>query len=420
MGLQTIAKLLVATWSLIFAATVWATDDVVDYHYRGTVTIDPASGHLSANWTIDVLHDSTEPVTFYIRDTLGNITASGPSLRSSDVQKVSGFQDFWGITITLEEPSSAGPRQVQLAYDGILIPEPMGNRINTISEDVIELNVDSFWFPIDAAFSRMIATDLTVHVPGAWKGISTGTVTSDADGIKIRNTSPRIDIAFTLAEDPRVETTEHYEIFDLRPDGKGLQELKKTADACYTELNTSYGAHNPLQRGKFVITTRNESGYARTNYIVLTDIGDTTPERLTQFICHEFAHYWSQGADFGTVENWLNEAFAEYTALEAVRNILGEDAYSLQIGRFEKQIADQTLPPIWREGDTARGPYLVQYRKAPLLITRFAQDIGREKVLAIIRAFWRQHIRTTPKLLEIIETEAGLEARQTFTRYLAS
>ena len=391
-----------------------------DYHYQGKVRIDPASGYLKASWTIDVRSADALEITFYIRDSLNKPNISGADVAENTIEKVSGFDDFWAMSITLTENQNDGPRHIEVAYDGVLLPEPLPNKINSITPDVVELNVDSFWFPMDASFSKLLSAELEVEIAGNWQGISTGDVATKDGLVTITNNDPRLDIAFTLARAPKLIESENFTIFDLRAEATGIDALVNTANACTKELNGLFGNERPLPKSKLVITDRSESGYARENYIALTDIGGYTPEHLTLFLCHEFAHFWAKGADFSGVENWLNESLAEYAALVAVRGILGDAAYKDYLERFESQIADADLPPIWREGQTERGPYLVLYRKGPLALMAFERQYGKEQLIEIVRRFFNQPNKTTPALLDIVKAVSGAEAEKKLKELLAS
>lgn len=404
---------------LFFAAGAATAAVAADYHYQGKLVIEPASGFLKANWTIEVRSAGTSNITFYICDSLNQPTINGKDVVGSTVEKVSGFDDFWALTVTLTPAQKNAARKIEIDYDGVLLPEPLPNKINSITPNVVELNVDSFWFPMDASFSKLLSAELEIEIDGNWQGISTGNVSVTGGRIKIENKDPRLDIAFTLARSPNLIENESLTIFDLRAEATGIDALIKTAEACTKELNGLFGDEQSLPKSKLVITDRNESGYARENYIALTDIGGYTPERLTLFLCHEFAHFWAKGADFAGVENWLNESFAEYAALITVRRILGDDAYNDYLERFETQLAGEELPPVWREGLTERGPYLVLYRKAPLTLVAFEKLYGEEQLIEIVRRFFNQPNKTTPALLAIVQTVSGVDAAKRLRELLA-
>ncbi len=322
------------------------------YAYQGNLKINPETGHIQADWEIRV-HDPTETsVTFLLRDTLTAVEAGGPALAGWSSAPQSGLEEFTAVNVALKP--GIEDRVVRLSYSGVLIPEPMENRINAIEPGRVELNVDSFWFPIDARFNKLLTANVTVQIPGEWEGVTTGEAEAIEGGIRIRNTDPRIDISFTLSRSFRITRAKGFTIYDQRESADGTDRLLETAGRCRDFLNARFGTPTPLPPGRLLITDRPSSGYARENYIVFTDISATELPALTRFVCHEFGHFWARGGKFDTVENWINESFAEYLGMIAVREFLGQDAYDVMVAAFEAQIADESLPPIWRPGDTAR------------------------------------------------------------------
>jgi len=63
------------------------------------------------------------------------------------------------------------PRTIDFSYAGVLISEPMDNLINAIEPGRVELNVDSFWFPIDGRFSKQLSADVSIHIGEGWLGL---------------------------------------------------------------------------------------------------------------------------------------------------------------------------------------------------------------------------------------------------------
>ncbi len=405
------------TIAVVILIQTAAAQAAPDYHYEGTMSIAPDTGHIAMDWNITLKDDAQYSVVFLLRNTLSDIRASGPSVKSVELGSEEGLAEFTSVRIELN--SETGPRVIELSYAGILLPEPMDNQINEITSDRIELNVDSFWLPMDSSFEKVFTSDLKVTAGTGWQGATTGEARSIDNGFRFISTEPDIDISFTLTKNAHITESDGFVIYDMRANQAGTDKLLAAVRHCVRYLNDRFGAHDPLPRGKLLITERPSSGYARRNYIVFTDIKDTKPEPLTRFVCHEFSHYWNRGAAFNTVENWLNEAFAEYMGVMAVRARYGDTAYDTMLDSFQKQIADKELPPIWQPGDTARGPYLNQYRQGPLALARLEKDLGSTLFLQFIQEFLAQQTRTTPKLLAILERMSNKEQRKRFEDNLA-
>lgn len=397
--------------TLLAISAAQAQFDAPVYHYQGTLEADPGTGHIAADWQIDLLAGQSGALTFVLAPSLGNIAINGD---------ITGFETgeqgpFQSLTLHLED----GAQHIGIRYDGVLLPEPMDNDINAVTPERVELTIDSFWLPVDAGFRGFFTTDLTVDVGAPWRAVANGEVIPEPSGARIINSGPSLDIAFTLAPGFRVSGQEGYTLFDLRDHDEGTDRLIAAADFCFDYLNARFGALDPLPRASFVIHRRSESAYNRRAYITLTDISDTPDDRLTQFVCHELAHHWSAGADFMTVENWLNESFAEYTGVMALRERYGEAAFLYRMNGFRDQVAGQALPPVWVPGATDRGPYLVNYRAGPIALWHLETYLGRPAFHRFITRYMVDGIDTTPDLLAMLEDVAGHEARDWFENRLA-
>lgn len=395
------------------------TDTRADYHYKGVMTVTPDTGHIALAWDISLADSTVDTVTFLLRPTLGNIVVSGKDVLDFRAGPSEQFDGLTGIEVMLAPAQEGAPRTIHMTYDGVLLPEPMPNRINSISTDRIELNVDSFWYPFDARITPDKTSDMLVRgVPG-WQGVAPGRAEQTEQGLRIINGRPSNDIAFTLARRFKVTEGAGFAIHDTRSEPEGVEALGHAAAYCIDFLNDAAGRNPSLPPVRLVVNDREGSGYSRGNYIALTDVSDSEPERLLQFICHELAHFWSSRGKFDTVDNWLNESFADYLANMALRDRFGEQAFAARMARYAEQIEGEDLPPVWVPGATARGPYLVNYRKGPLALMRLEEYLGRDVFAEFIYRYLSENIGTTPVLLNMLEDVAGADARKEFTAVLA-
>ena len=159
-----------------------------DYHYTGTLVINAETRNIKANWLITVYDQEETAITFLLRDTLGDIQVTGESVEEVKTEKQEKFGGFWATSIKLAAPpviSSPENRVIQIAYSGVLIPEPMDNLINAIEPGRVELNMDSLWFPIDSGFTKQLSADLNVYIGQGWQGVTTGEAIAIEDGFRI-------------------------------------------------------------------------------------------------------------------------------------------------------------------------------------------------------------------------------------------
>lgn len=419
---MTVAKPGFAALAAATILTSGVTAQEASHHYEGDLRLSPQTGRLAADWTLTVTDDALAEVTFFLNAAFGEASVTGPGVAGVSTALAEGFGGMMrSYTIMLEPSVDGADRVIEMRYGGALFPEPPASAINTLDAEKIEFTVDSFWLPFDARFSALITADLDIWLPGQWDGVTMQSITPTPGGFHIDQDVPALDLAFTLMSDFERHAAPGYAIYDTRqPAGANFEAVVAALDHCTDYLNTLSGPAGPLPDASIVVTSREEGGYSRGTLIALTDIADASEAGLTQFVCHELGHYWSRGNAM-TVENWLNESFADYVANMGMRDALGEVAFDARMANYQRQVdgAANPLPPVWTPHTTERPPYLVAYRKGPLALARAEALVGREAFARFMQAFMRERVRTTPQMLDLFEAEAGAEARIAFEAILA-
>jgi len=158
------------------------------------------------------------------------------------------------------------------------------------------------------------------------RAISTGCAELTESGARVVNTQPQLDIAVTMLSAARSQTGPGYQVFDTRSGARDMSGLVQAAEFCVAYLNERFGERERLPTATIVVHDRSEAGYARGTLIALTDVPDLVDDEALMFICHEFAHFWSINGNPGSIENWLNESFAEYAGVRALSEARGEAA----------------------------------------------------------------------------------------------
>jgi len=389
------------------------------YHYSGEIKFKPKQGFINVNWQIKVNKPDQKNISFLLRSTLNNVNVSGKQVSSFSISESQIGKEYQQIDISFTPAKNNEDRVINVDYQGVLLPEPMSNQINQISANAIELNVDSFWLPMDSRFNQLFTTDLDITIEKDWQPVGAGIITTTRTGYRLINNKPSIDISFALSKSYMVSQMPGYTLFDLRETKSGIKKLTSSIDFCVKQLNAKYGKNDPLNNFKFTINNRPESGYARGNYIALTDITNTSPERLTQFVCHEIAHHWSGNGKFDTEENWLNEAFAEYVGMMMLREKFGQEAFEQRVSQFQKQIEGKELDPIWTAETTVRPKYLVSYRKAPLALWKLEKKIGKDLFERFIQLYMTSNTASTETLLQQLLQVTNKNTQHWFMEQLA-
>ena len=401
------------------ASAAWAQD--ARFHYDGEMTIQPEAGTLSLDWTITAFEDDLDSVTFVLNTALGIAEIGGPGVASVDVEEMAGFDGaLQAYTIHLIPSEGGADRAIEMAYAGPLFPDPPDMAINTLDAHKIELTVDSFWMPFDTRFESLITAELDIAIAGDWAGVTMQRIERTDDGFRIEQDQAALDLAFTLMADYSSVGADGYVIYDTRAARAeaDLTPLIEALDFCTGFLNDWAGSGGPLPMASITVTDRDEGGYSRGTLIALTDISETSPESLTQFICHELSHYWSHGNAM-TIENWLNESFADQMANVGLRARFGEGAYEARLTRYRDQLDGRDLTPVWTPEITERPSFFVMYRQGPLALDALEKEIGEAAFADFMHRYMAQTVRTTPQMLDLLEDAAGPEARDWFIARLA-
>lgn len=396
------------------------------FHYDGEMVITPASGHVALDWTIRVQEDDIEAVTFLLSPSFQDVRITGDDVAGVTAGELETFSGpVPAYTVALHPGGNADGRQISIGYAGILLPEPMETRINTVEAGKVELTVDSFWMPFDTRFTSLVTADIEIELAGedlaGWSGVGIETLVPAGGGFYLEQTRPALDVAFTLTSRSERIEADGYVIHDMRAEpGAGIDAVSGALGFCTGYLNALAGPGGPLPHAAVTVNDRSEAGYSRGTLIALTDIADEDPVSLYQFICHELAHYWSRGNAL-TVENWLNEGIADTMANMAVRDAFGEDAYEARLEAYRSAVeaSPDGRGAVWTPAHQERPPYVIMYRKAPLVMARLEARVGRDMFARIMRAYAVEAVATTPALLELVEREVGADARAGFEAMLA-
>jgi len=406
--------------------------------YDGTVVLDPATGALKARWSITETDIAVDSSVLLLNAGLTLDSVSGPQLvsHSSGAERGLGRHVLrWrSSSRRASELRTSANRSATLWITGRL--QFSEDRINGASADWLELGLDSFWYPVFADFAHdVVGTVRLVMPPDAARRVrASGTLSTRGDTVLLHNPQPLPDFALVAARDMQTTTAGAVAVHHVSASRADVQRYLASTRNCADWLNTTYGAHQPLKKADIVLAPRTGPGYARAGYIVISSNEltrrDTLPgaEKRAEvarslFLCHELAHTWATGAVSNGPHNWLNEGFAEFVALRALRHLHGDSVYRAHLTRYAQLSAQQlaSLPPaqaaVWRAESVARPNAVVAYRKAPVLLDSLARRIGESRmdfVLARWFAGASGQARTTPEFLALLQSVTDREIREWF------
>lgn len=378
--------------------------------YEATVRPDVEAGTLSAEWRYRFIVDerSAESVILLLSGHMDVERVAGDAVHGHRVEPFAGIPEWNQVVVELDSTVRTGEEvEVTIAYSGTPSFPPSG--INSLTAAWVELNVDSGWHPFFATFDQLMTGVLRVQLPAHWGVVASGDSEFDGGVHVVRNAVPQLDVAFSAAPALDSLPAQGFTIFHRDADSVRVATALETATACAAYLNERYGDEEPLSDVRLVLVDRASSAYSRKNYITLSQFDPQDSVATSRFICHELAHRWSWGAGPLGPDHWLTEGFAEYVAARFVRHRFGEATFDSLIARWDER--SRAMGPVWTPDMQGRGPDLLLYRKAPVVLSRLEERIGPAMFDRFLERYMTGPSRTTPELLDDLEEIAGVEAR---------
>jgi aminopeptidase N len=386
--------------------------------YELEVTIHPESGEIQVDGTVSVELDRAdqESFAFHLHDAF-RIT----SLKVDNIAAEYTFEDETPSRITptsrninVRLPDGIQDRRVEMSisYHGRLrelppfgTPESEGPFLDdAISTDRVELAHYSSWYP-SFGFGARFETDIEISIPNEWTVACIGKRSAQTES-SVRFTANSADDLVIVAS-PRFKVQEidtdsgSVIIYHTRlPERFVLREAEET-EQTLRFFTDKIGSH-PISDGivKHVYSPRKlgQGGYARNGITVSSEgrvlsLLEGNPDAsLLRGMAHELGHFWwNFGAGQG---DWLNETFAEYFSLLAVREIQGEEAFEAALGQRKDVVAELPVDapslatiPASNEGHG----YSIRYYKGALMLDHFRRLMGDEAFFDAVHDFYHRN-----------------------------
>jgi hypothetical protein len=393
-------------------------------HYAIEATVEPESQSLGATVELSFLSpaDGLQALTFYLHRQLtlqlveGSLVVTHSSA-DPDSAEIPYMPEARAIRVQLSRPLAQGERtDLQFQYAGVVDTWPWW-LANYISDEWIELGLYLPWFPYNYDEYGPFTFDVDLAIDAAYEMRSFGTAARTSSGWHFESRVPTNDIVLAGSRDLRTRRfrgngylvqVHFYFMGEVE-----VQQLGRDAVAVLGKYSDWFGEIE--QRSLNLVQSKRSrgGGYSRPGLIVLGQLGALLGPG-------------GRRSDLFTVwEDWLNESFAEYSALLVVRDRLGDDEYDTRIGR--KTVQAEGTPPIWgldrsdfSSDERSREIRMALYSKGPVLLHELAERIGRERFLDWCSELMRQEVRSTAQALEVLTALEGEEVAQWFRGLLMS
>ncbi len=401
-------------------------------HYDIRLSIDPRAHEIKVNGSIELnlslVNDDT--LTFYL-DRGMDVTSfelNGKDIAIVDTSRSDNRFMPMARKIFIDMSALSQDDKIStitFSYYGKVseLPEMYPNRIGP---QWTEMGLYYPWFPFSINQLRSFTYNLAVEAPDQYEVLGLGGLEKKNGYTEIRNNTPTSDIVVCLSKEVKVNSSEIGEnkikIFYHSFDSAMVKDIAESISMMIGQYNEWFGKKN---NDISMIESRRKigGGYARTGGVVLSGLDREKFYKdiisYEKYFAHEFAHLWWYKADVNTWEDWINESFAEYSALMIIRKKHGHEAFDNIIERKRETIED--TPPIWgsdRMGEDNEIVQKVLYNKGPIILYELEENIGYKEFVKFCSKLITNNISSTSGLLKLLETTNGKDVSESFEKML--
>jgi hypothetical protein len=390
-------------------------------YYRGQITLQPATAQIAEVLTIRFAAPAqgADRLELYLNKDLAISSISCRACLSHQLGPVNERTRTRLLIIPFRQPLQPG-KTADIKFEAHGTLTDVSSDADSFSSAWVELSISSGWYPYQLE-DRDFRFDLRVKLPAAYKLAGNAKVSGGKGKWRLRQKDGARDIDLVAAPE---WTTDEVEAQSLRiriiavnvprPIKQRFAQQASSAVEAYTEWFGRAAARNltivlnPHQGG---------SSYARPGYISLVYSPNPAElDRLLFILAHEVAHFWWSRAPSGAWENWLNESFAEYSALMYMRKSQGEAVFRELMLQHVARARSQ--PPIWGVRPDRRGYVRVIYAKGAVRLLQLEGMLGQEKFRRLLTTLVRKRVNTTQAFLEELQAESSPEIRSRFEQLL--
>jgi hypothetical protein len=397
-------------------------------HYDIQLKIIPAGQFIKVSGSLKYLvtRDSLDELSFNLHKklVLSNFGINGDNSYQLDTSNtnVRWLPDAMRIVYLAKKIFHKGDvLNVEFAYEGRITEWPDWSA-NVITSDWVEIGLYFPWYPsIYDPFTYRVAVDID---PG-YNVFGIGESTEEGNKKVFETDFPVDDFIICASKDLTVRETkllnQSFKIVNCTLSDATVDSIQTDIDNIY-RLYSSWFGKIQVPDMCLVISKRDKGGgYSRKGGLFLGGLSDSSylndRTDFIQYVAHEISHLWWHGAA-SNWEDWLNESFAEYSAMRVIKELRGEEEFNTKLNT--KRTESSNTPPIW--GMSRNDPLAEQvlYNKGVVLLNELEEKVGENRVLELCRARIDKKINSTADFLDTIKDIRGKEIADWFEQSLRS
>ncbi|MBL4642234.1 MAG: hypothetical protein JKY44_01445 [Flavobacteriaceae bacterium] len=384
-----------------FSAAISTAQNVK--RYDGNIHIDAKTHVLTADFTItfNTLPEGKQMKLFLHESTSDLQLKSGSSVIKHTITNEEFIEKDHAINF-----DKANIKNLKLNIKYSLNLDSLSNNGFRFNENWIELNLYTAWYPFNTSYGRFPYT-VTTKISQEYQLFGSGEVVNRKKTWIIEQQIPSIDISQVFYKGLREEVIGKIKLYHYNINSENVETIKRNTRSHFNLLNSWLGKSNSNDLVLGVSNLKHTTSYARKNFISLS-VSSKYSEFYDKILAHELGHLWWNKASVTNWEEWLNESFAEYSAIILQRHLFGEENFEKNISRLKKSASKLASPYQLKKG-VKNYQSSVTYKGAYFLY-ELENKIGRAPMFSLMTAIHKAKIKSTEKLLKLIEEKQGKEA----------
>ena len=401
-------------------------DNLKYSHYDIQLKIDPNEQFIKVTGSLKLLigKDSLDQLSFYLHKqfVISTFSINGKSTYHLDTSStnIRWLPDAMKIVYETRKKFYKGDiLNILFSYEGKITQWPAWSA-NVIGPDWVEIGSYFPWYPsINAPFTYKLSVD----IKPAYHVFAIGKV-REKDNKRIFETNfPVDDFIICASQDLKVRNTKllnhSFQIVNCTLSETTVDTIQ-TYIQHYYQLYTKWFGEIEVQDMCLVISKRDKGGgYSRKGGLFLGGVTDSSyldnRTDYIRYIGHEIAHFWWHGAG-SNWEDWLNESFAEYSAMMLIRELVSKEEFNSRLSKKRSEIIN--TPPVWGLGRNSSAAQLVLYCKGAVLLNELEEKIGNDRFLKLCQARINKNINNSQDFLNLLNDREGKEIKEWFEQSL--
>lgn len=391
-------------------------------HYDLDLSFNPVGQYIEVQgeMKIPVMNDTSNQIEFYLHKqlTISDLKLNGKKdfdlrLDSSDIRYMPEATKY-----ILRSPESF-KEKVHLAfqYSGVVTEWPQWSA-SVIGEEWTEMSCYFPWYPYHKLL-KPFTYDINVKPIESYNIFIMGQEKKDNDAKSFTSPFPTNDIVVCASKDLKTVNRELGDYTFQLAYTTLSDTLIDTLSADVGDILTTFNQWFPGSETSICLveSMRDKGGaYARTGGMYLSGFNKSayfeSRKGYTRYLSHEISHLWWYRANSNSWEDWLNEGFAEYSALMVIRDKYGLDYFLEWIEKKKQEMKD--TGPIWHCDRNGKNAYAILYSKAPVLLYQLEQKTGKDEFKQLMHLMLEKKVSNTEQFLSLLEEQEGGETREWF------